>query len=112
MLLVLSFAKLATLGVDYADVRLQEYSFNLQSCCRSAGAHLWCAATCTRAWSANSDGGFTGFIGAPRVTPTVADLFWYRIATDEQRERMRCFCPPASSNLIDNDGLIFVVQSG
>jgi len=61
----------------------------------------------------NADGRFSGFVGAPRVTPSAADLFWYRIATQEQRQRMSLFLPTQFSNLtVDSKGFVFVVESG
>lgn len=101
--------------VDYADVRLQEYSFQPSKVAvdRLGRIYVVCNNLYEGLVCLNSDGGFTGFIGAPRVTLTVADLFWYRIATDEQRERMQLFLPTQLRNLdLDNDGLIFVVKAG
>ena len=61
----------------------------------------------------NADGNFSGFMGAPRVTASVADLFWYRIATREQKQRMALFIPTQFANLtMDNRGFIYVVESG
>lgn len=55
-----------------------------------------------------SDGKFTGFIGAPRVTPSAADIFWRSIATREQRERSRLFLPTSYENLeVDSRGFIY-----
>lgn len=61
----------------------------------------------------NSDGSFAGFMGAPRVAPSAADLFWYRIATREQRERMALFIPTQFANLtLDSRGFVYVVEAG
>ncbi len=55
-----------------------------------------------------NDGRFTGFIGAPRVTPSAADIFWRAIATREQRERSGLLLPTAYENLdIDTRGFIY-----
>jgi len=55
-----------------------------------------------------TDGDFLGFIGAPRVTPTLTEIFWYRLATDEQRARRRLFIPVEFSKLdIDDIGFIY-----
>jgi len=57
------------------------------------------------------DGDFLGFMGAPRVTPSVSDIFWHRLATQEQRERMALFLPTEYSSLdIDDSGFIYVTD--
>lgn len=57
-------------------------------------------------------GQFRGFIGAPRVTPSLVDYIWSRLATREQRERMRVFLPTEYSNLdIDPDGFIYATST-
>ncbi len=59
------------------------------------------------------EGTFQGFIGAPRVTPSIIDIFWSRIATEEQRARRRLFIPVEFSNLdIDENGFIYTTVSG
>ena len=87
-------AKLATLGLTMPMKVCRSTPFNLPKLLSIGwGAFMWCATTAIRGLGLPySDGGFTGFIGAPRVTYR-CDLFWYRIATDEQRERMQLFCP-------------------
>jgi DNA-binding beta-propeller fold protein YncE len=58
-------------------------------------------------------GKFTGFVGAPRVTPTVADLFWMSIATREQRQRKSLFLPIEYVSLdLDADGLVYATVAG
>lgn len=58
-------------------------------------------------------GDFRGFIGAPRVTPSAADLFWSRLATREQRERQALFLPIEYASIdIDDRGLIYAVEAG
>lgn len=55
-----------------------------------------------------SEGIFEGFIGAPRVTPSPWEVFWYRVATEEQRARRRLFIPVEFSKLdIDEIGFIY-----
>lgn len=56
-----------------------------------------------------SDGQFGGFIGAPRVRPSMFDYFWKRfIATEEQREKMALTLPTEFINLdIDDRGFIY-----
>lgn len=53
------------------------------------------------------EGDFRGFIGAPRVSPSVMDYFWSRLATEEQKVRRRMFLPIEYSNL-DMDPLGFI----
>lgn len=53
------------------------------------------------------DGTFRGFLGAPRVTPSVADIFWYRVATDEQRQKLALFVPTEFVDVaLDPDGML------
>lgn len=53
------------------------------------------------------DGTFRGYIGSPRVEPSLADLFWSRFATEEQRSRMALFLP-TEYNTIDLDDVGFL----
>lgn len=61
----------------------------------------------------NAGGNFSGFIGAPRVAPTLWERFWAWIATDEQRERKALFLPIEYVNIdIDSKGMIMAVEQG
>jgi len=58
------------------------------------------------------DGRFVGYIGAPRVTPSVADYFWRRLATREQLEQMALYVPTEFSNLTtDEKGFLYATVS-
>lgn len=58
-------------------------------------------------------GEFSGFVGAPRVAPTVADLFWMSIATREQRQRKSLFLPIEYLSLdLDADGFVYATVAG
>ena len=60
----------------------------------------------------SEDGQFRGCIGAPRVTPSLKDYIWSRLATKEQRARMRMFIPTEYSNLdMDPDGFIYATST-
>lgn len=60
----------------------------------------------------NSDGEFTGFIGASKVTPSVSDIFWKQFSTEEQRKRMISFVPTEYNNIaIDQKGFLYTVTS-
>jgi len=55
-----------------------------------------------------TEGVFRGFMGAPRVTRTPWEIFWYRIASDEQRARMRLNLPTEFSAMsLDEMGFIY-----
>jgi tetratricopeptide (TPR) repeat protein len=59
----------------------------------------------------DSEGVFRGFIGAPRVTPSVADVLWSRLATREQRERLALFLPANYRTLdIDDKGFLYATE--
>ncbi|MEJ6951069.1 YIP1 family protein [Natronospora cellulosivora (SeqCode)] len=59
------------------------------------------------------DGTFSGFVGAPRVSPSVFDIFWMRFGTEEQRARRQRFLPIEYSNItVDNEGYIIAVEAG
>lgn len=61
----------------------------------------------------NAGGEFSGFIGAPRVAPTLWERFWVWIATSEQRERKALFLPIEYVNIdIDSKGMIMAVEQG
>lgn len=57
-------------------------------------------------------GRFRGFIGAPRITPSLTDLFWMFTATREQRERRALFLPTEFSSIrLDDKGFIYASVS-
>lgn len=56
-------------------------------------------------------GNFRGFIGSPRVKPTIADIFWKRFATEEQRERMALFLPTEYNTIdLDQTGFLYACE--
>jgi DNA-binding beta-propeller fold protein YncE len=58
-------------------------------------------------------GEFRGFVGAPRVTPSVADVIWGRLATREQRERQILFLPVEYNNLdVYDGGFVYATVGG
>jgi tetratricopeptide (TPR) repeat protein len=58
-------------------------------------------------------GEFQGFVGAPRVHPTLADYIWRLIGTKEQKERMKLFLPVEHSNVhVDYRGFIYATATG
>jgi len=57
-------------------------------------------------------GNFRGFVGAPRVTPSLLDYLWQRISTREQRERMAAFLPAEFSGFdLDQRGFVYATVS-
>ena len=59
-----------------------------------------------------SDGQFSGFVGASKVIYDWTDYIWKRIATQEQRAQMESFVPTEYDNLyIDHEGFIYVCTS-
>ncbi|NLU41576.1 MAG: hypothetical protein GXX08_05185 [Firmicutes bacterium] len=55
------------------------------------------------------DGEFRQFFGAPRVTPSLADVLWSRLATRQQRERLGLFIPTEYNSInIDEQGFLFL----
>lgn len=61
----------------------------------------------------NPDGTFDGFIGAPRVKPSIADVFWSKIASSEQRAQQQLFLPIEYANFsISRRGLLYAVVRG
>ena len=60
----------------------------------------------------NWAGEFTGFMGAPEVTPDPVDYLWAQLATREQRERMEIFLPIEYNQFtLDERGFILAVSS-
>lgn len=56
-----------------------------------------------------SDGAFSGFVGATEVTFDWTDYIWKKFATKEQRAQMESFVPTEYDNLyMDYDGFIYV----
>lgn len=61
--------------------------------------------------SFSADGQFRGFLGAPRVTPSLAEYLWSRFATKEQRQRIRAFLPTEYTNFdLDSEGFIYATS--
>lgn len=59
-----------------------------------------------------SDGVFSGFVGATKVTYDFADYIWKRIATEEQRAQMISFVPTEYDNIyMDHEGFIYACTS-
>lgn len=55
-----------------------------------------------------TDGTFSGFVGATRVVYDFTDYMWKKIASQEQLEKMDSFVPTEYSNLyVDKDGFIY-----
>lgn len=58
------------------------------------------------------DGIFLGYMGTNHVNPTPLDLFWRRVMTRAQRDRLASFVPYEFSNLhLDGQGFVFTVSS-
>ena len=58
------------------------------------------------------DGNFRGFIGAPRVKPTISEIFWARFATKEQRRQMALFLPTEYSAVdLDERGFLYAAEA-
>ncbi|MBR4072532.1 MAG: YIP1 family protein [Clostridia bacterium] len=56
----------------------------------------------------DENGEFTTFLGAPQVTPNMAERLWRKFATKKQLEQMQQYVPTEySSVLIDNHGFIY-----
>lgn len=59
----------------------------------------------------DSDGVFTGYTGAPRVSFNPIDLFWRAIATREQRARMSLFIPIEFNSIdVDEEGFLYTTN--
>ena len=56
----------------------------------------------------NKEGAFIGYLGATRVVPSAAELFYRAIATKEMKKQMMQFIPTEYNNLTaDSQGFIF-----
>ncbi|MDI9486179.1 MAG: YIP1 family protein [Bacillota bacterium] len=60
----------------------------------------------------DEQGIFSGFIGAPRVSPSPWEYFWRSVMTEAQKERSIIFVPTEYSNVdIDENGFIYTTLS-
>ncbi|MGI2297806.1 YIP1 family protein [Paenibacillus sp. GXUN7292] len=60
----------------------------------------------------DAGGTFTGFMGVNKVQFSLADLFWKRMMTKEQRSKMVLFVPIEFNHVaIDEDGFIFATSA-
>ena len=60
----------------------------------------------------SSDGDFTGFIGAQKVTYSVVEMIWKRFQTREQRENQISNIPVTYNNItVDEHGFVYVTNS-
>lgn len=101
--------------VDQSDIFMEGFRFRPRSLGVGVGNNLYVigSGVYDGIMEFSEDGEFKGFIGAPRVTPTIIEWFWYQIATDEQKARRRIFIPVEFSNLdIDDKGFIYTTVSG
>lgn len=58
-----------------------------------------------------TNGEFSGFVGATKVRFNFTDYIWKKIATQEQRDRMESFVPTEYDNIyMDYEGFIYVVE--
>lgn len=58
-----------------------------------------------------SDGVFSGFVGATKVTYDFTDYIWKKLATEEQRAQMESFVPTEYDNIyMDHEGFIYAVN--
>ncbi len=59
-----------------------------------------------------SDGKFTGFIGANKVKYSIVDYIWKLLSTQEQRSKQEAFVPTEYENIyMDSEGFIYAVTS-
>ena len=55
---------------------------------------------------------FSGYMGANRVSVSIADYIWKLLSTQAQRERMDLFIPTEYSNVaLDSDGFVYVTNA-
>ncbi|MCQ2448571.1 MAG: YIP1 family protein [Clostridia bacterium] len=60
----------------------------------------------------NPDGEFSTFIGAQKVTVSVADRIWRRFMTEEQKKRTLSYVPTNYNNIaIDEKGFLYVTST-
>jgi DNA-binding beta-propeller fold protein YncE len=58
------------------------------------------------------EGKFEGFLAAGKVNPNPIEVFWKKISTQEQRDRMVDFVPIEYNNIaLDNEGFIFATMA-
>lgn len=59
-----------------------------------------------------SDGSFSGFVGAEKVAPKITELFWKIFTTKEQKQRSNKNVPTEYNNItIDEKGFVYVTTS-
>jgi len=60
----------------------------------------------------SQDGGFEGFLAAGKVNPNPIEVFWKKISTEAQRNRMMDFVPIEYNNItLDSDGFIYATMA-
>lgn len=58
-----------------------------------------------------SDGEFTGFIGAPKVSISLWQIIWRRFQTEEQKKMTSSFVPVTFNNItVDEDGFVYATS--
>jgi len=96
--------------IQSADIFPEGFRFRPRSIGQGVGKSLYviCAGVYDGIMEFSEGGVFQGFIGAPRVTPSLRDILWTRLATEEQRARRRLFLPVEFNKLdIDERGFIY-----
>lgn len=111
----LGFIKLEQEQIDDAGIFTEGFRFRPRSIGKGVGDKLFVISSGVYdgIMEFSEEGIFNGFIGAPRVAPSLIDLFWSRMATEEQRARRKLFIPVEFSNLdINEKGFIYTTVSG
>lgn len=111
----LNFVKLDQHKIDEVGIFTEGFRFRPRSLGTGIGDNLYVISSGVYdgIMEFSKHGEFKGFIGAPRVAPSLIDLFWSRISTDEQRARRKLFIPVEFSNLdIADSGFIYTTVSG
>lgn len=110
----LGFIKIEQEQIEKAEIFPEGFRFRPRSLGKGVGNKIYVISSGVYdgIMEFTEEGIFTGFIGAPRVTPSLIDIFWSRVATEEQRARRRLFIPVEFSNLcIDDKGFIYTTVS-
>ena len=108
------YAYVTTIDPPSADILPESFKYNPKAVAVDKAGRIYVVSMNTNMGviALDKNGGFEAFIGAQRVKPNLAELFWRTFMTEEQKAMTTSFVPVEYSNLtIDDKGFVYVTAS-
>ena len=108
------YAYVTTIDPPSADILPENFKYNPKAVAVDKAGRIYVVSMNTNMGviALDKNGGFEAFIGAQRVKPNLAELFWRTFMTEEPKAMTTSFVPVEYSNLtIDDKGFVYVTAS-